>query len=150
MDRPSCIEVLNRIRQRVTGDLDDILRLRNSRSVKRDHSYVTEGDLLVQEICMQEIGKVSAPNLVVVSEENRSRDHAPGDDQVTFVIDPIDGTENFTSGLPEWGISISCYSGLDHMVSMIGCPEFSTWYMSGDIPSVSHESRIHGLSRHAH
>jgi len=146
MDKNNCIDLFKRIRHRVTTELDEILHLRNSRTRKADNSYVTNGDLRVQAICLQEINQIGAKNVVVISEENSNRDTEPECDQITFIIDPIDGTENFTSGLPEWGISISCYSGPNHLASMIGCPEYSTWYISGDLPADTYQSRIHGLS----
>lgn len=146
MDKRTSISLLYSIRDRIQDELEDVLRLRNLRTQKSDLSYVTEGDLLVQKICMQEIGRLSMANIVVISEENNCRNETPVGDQITIVIDPIDGTENFTSGLPEWGISIAIYSGLSHMASMIGCPENSTWYFSGHLPEQSFESRIHGLS----
>jgi fructose-1,6-bisphosphatase/inositol monophosphatase family enzyme len=60
-------------------------------------------------------------------------------------VDPIDGTENFTSGLPEWGISVSCYLGGVHSGSLIGCPEIGHWIMTGETIT-RHRSRIRGLS----
>jgi fructose-1,6-bisphosphatase/inositol monophosphatase family enzyme len=61
------------------------------------------------------------------------------------VIDPIDGTENFTSGLPEWGISISCYKSGEHIGSLLGAPELGRWLRTGDSVQ-SFQSRIRGLS----
>jgi len=65
--------------------------------------------------------------------------------QVVAVVDPIDGTENFTSGLPEWGISISCYANGAHIGSLIGCPEMNVWLRTG-MPIEQFTSRIAGLS----
>ena len=34
------------------------------------------------------------------------------------VLDPIDGTENFCSGLKEWGVSLSIWQGARHAGSL--------------------------------
>ena len=61
------------------------------------------------------------------------------------VLDPIDGTENFTSGLPEWGIGISIYEGNKHKSSFIFIPELKLSLFSGQKIDYF-QSRIDGLS----
>ena len=64
---------------------------------------------------------------------------------MTVMLDPIDGTENFTSGLVEWGVGISLYCKGVHSCSMILLPELSRSLMTGDTFE-PFESRIHGVS----
>jgi myo-inositol-1(or 4)-monophosphatase len=61
------------------------------------------------------------------------------------VIDPIDGTENFVSGLKEWGIGISIYTNGLHQESCIYLPELDEVAITGQSLE-RFESRIHGLS----
>lgn len=123
--------------------LSEVLCLRATRTKKTDGSYVTEGDLLVQKLVM-EAAAVHLPLAKVISEELKGEAH-DAMAGVTIVVDPIDGTENFTSGLPEWGVSICCYDNGAHAGSLIGCPEMSQWISTGD-SFERHESRIRGLS----
>lgn len=122
----------------------EILSKRAQREMKEDGSYVTQGDLLAQKI-IKDHAEERFEDLLIVSEEMKNAASSPDTDTVAIVVDPIDGTENFTSGLPEWGISVSCYLGGVHRGSLIGCPEFGHWIMTGDTIS-RHRSRIRGLS----
>jgi len=131
------------IRTNVLDRLSDILELRSTRSEKSDHRYETDGDLLVQSI-IRELAKRQLPEARLISEEQKDGEH-DARWGLTVVVDPIDGTENFTSGLPEWGVSIACYKDGRHLGSMIGCPEMNLWLRTGDSLQ-RHESRIHGLS----
>ncbi len=123
--------------------LPKILALRHTRNQKQDGSYVTEGDLAVQRLVSQSIHK-HFKDVRLVSEEDAEHDDQVGSG-VCIVVDPIDGTENFTSGLPEWGVSIACYQAGVHVGSLIGMPEMNYWIRSGR-SFERFTSRIHGLS----
>lgn len=130
---------------RLTGPtLADVLALRDTATDKADGSYVTEGDLLVQRV-VKELVDEHLMNAVLVSEELKNDAYAPKDGEWVVVLDPIDGTENFTSGLPEWGISVSCYRDGRHQGSLIGAPELGQWLRTGMSLTRFH-SRIRGLS----
>lgn len=134
---------LEDIQGKIIMRLPHILTLRNERSMKSDESFVTEGDLLINRI-IEEAAAAADAEIVVVSEEkvNEAVDFMHG---YVIVVDPIDGTENFTSGLPEWGVSIACFHDGRHVGSLLACPEMNIWIKSGDkIPQFY--SRIRGLS----
>jgi myo-inositol-1(or 4)-monophosphatase len=131
------------LRLMLERDLSGILAMRSQRISKADGSYVTKGDLLAQDLVLRFVDR-SFPGARVVSEE--LREPVGGlDAEFVFVVDPIDGTENFTSGLPEWGISICCYQRDRHVHSLIGCPEMRQWLGTGD-KCEKFVSRIRGLS----
>lgn len=135
--------------EEVTGTLGgpvlaDVLALRNTAIAKDDGSYVTEGDLLVQRVVLDLVGRHLSGALVVSEEMENQASIDPGDRWVV-VVDPIDGTENFTSGLPEWGVSICCYRGGVHQGSLIGAPEMGRWLRTGQ-ELTRFRSRIRGLS----
>lgn len=133
------------IRLAMTGvSLDSIIVLRNARRLKDDGSYVTEGDLLVQRK-VTELVIASFPAGRLLSEESDLTEETDLHTGWVVVLDPIDGTENFTSGFPIWGISVCCYLDGSHIGSMIGCPELGSWLRTGD-PLVRYTSRIRGLS----
>jgi len=124
--------------------LEKVLALRDTPRAKPDGSFVTEGDLLVDELVANLVHE-HLPGATIISEETH---HASGISDLhgwIVVVDPIDGTENFTSGLPEWGVSVSCYHNGKHAGSLLGAPELGQWLRTGDsVPR--HRSRIRGLS----
>ena len=63
---------------------------------------VTEADRAAEAVMRRLIGEVF-PSHGVIGEE--FGEHAPGSDYV-WVLDPIDGTKSFISGLPLWGTLI--------------------------------------------
>ena len=132
------------VAQTITQELPRILALRATREVKADGSYVTSGDLLAEELIVGLV-RHHLPDAVVVSEESTAN-QLTRPRAFAVVIDPIDGTENFTSGLPEWGISVSCYHAGRHVASLLGCPEMGAWLSSGTLASPRHQSRIRALS----
>lgn len=75
---------------------------RNDIKMKSAHEIVSYADLLSEKIIIAEIKK-EFPNHHILSEEK-------GDNQkksdYTWIIDPIDGTTNFTMKNPLWAISI--------------------------------------------
>ncbi len=143
------MQVYEEIKKNVKKALPEILALRNTALKKPDGSYVTKGDLLVDQIVRETILDMDAVALLISEEtyENKvvDADYLP---ENIFVIDPIDGTENFTSGLPEWGVSISRYSGEGrHIESMLWCPEMDRYLDTKmKYKSAGTNSRIAGIS----
>jgi myo-inositol-1(or 4)-monophosphatase len=73
-------------------------------SLKSDHTVVTEADLAADQYITQEI-KAHFPDDQIISEESS---HSLTSIQApTWIIDPLDGTTNFSLGLAIWGISIA-------------------------------------------
>ena len=129
----------------IEENLADILALRHAKTLKPDQSYVSEGDLLAQRLILDYFRGLNL-KLRFLSEEQSPAESTPTDpDTLLIIIDPIDGTENFVSGLKEWGIGISIYQGDQHIESLIALPELSEYLVSGDALS-KYESRICGLS----
>lgn len=110
---------------------------------KPDGSPVTAADLLVEhevsELLRQRLG-----NLRFIGEETGDSG-ADAESGWTAVLDPIDGTENFCSGLKEWGVSLSIWHGGSHVASMLYMPELGESLITGDMV-VPRRSRILGLS----
>lgn len=78
-------------------------------SAKRDGSYVTDIDLALQQRICAAL-KSAYPDIPFIGEETpeseRDRILASGARRV-WCLDPLDGTTNFTSGLPFYGISLA-------------------------------------------
>jgi len=125
--------------------LPRVLELRGAREQKSDGSYVTKGDLEIQRALLNLIRSELSGASVVSEEIDQVAGSTPSDGMV-LVIDPIDGTENFTSGLPEWGVSVAIYQGAQHAASLLACPEMGVWLRSGQVKRDRFSSRIRGLS----
>lgn len=126
-------------------NLNEVIRLRDLFEQKEDGSYVSQGDLLVQKLVIDYI-KANLPNHHLISEEMAPFNGINWKPNGSYIVlDPIDGTENFVSGLKEWGVGISIYTNGIHQESCIFLPELNDFHITG-MPMVHHRSRIRGLS----
>jgi myo-inositol-1(or 4)-monophosphatase len=76
--------------------------------VKEDRSLVTQADLEADRFVTNQI-RQNFPADSFLSEELSPdfRGCAAGESGATWIIDPLDGTTNFSLGLPIWGISVA-------------------------------------------
>jgi myo-inositol-1(or 4)-monophosphatase len=88
-----------------------------SASLKQDRSLITEADMAADQLINRTL-KQSFPEDGIISEELQTE--SPEDVSSLWVIDPLDGTTNYSLGIPFWGISIA---RLKH-----GWPETATLY----------------------
>lgn len=72
--------------------------------MKEDHSVVTEADLSADQLITQSIQR-EYPADKLISEELQPTSDDIG--AAVWVIDPLDGTTNFSLGMPIWGVSIA-------------------------------------------
>ena len=102
---------------REAGALALTQRGQMSAELKADRSPVTEVDRQVETLLIERI-QARYPDHLILSEESglhpgrvhsggapRGSDEPPGKTGFAWVLDPIDGTRAFASGLPVWGIS---------------------------------------------
>ena len=76
--------------------------------MKADYTPVTAVDHQVEEFLIWQIS-ARYPSHAILSEEggvSAAVQQAQSDSDFAWVIDPIDGTRSFASGLPVWGVSI--------------------------------------------
>jgi len=86
------------ISQRQIKDFGNI-----SASNKEDGSLITSCDLWSDKTIVEGLAKI-APNEGVLSEEGSK---SIPDTKAFWVVDPLDGTTNFASGIPYWSISVA-------------------------------------------
>lgn len=132
------------LKEIIFTSLDDIICNRANFKIKSDGSYVSEGDLLVQSIVRNWIDS-HLPDHVFISEEEEITSNNWDVNGSYVVLDPIDGTENFISGLKEWGIGLSIFTKGNHEQSFILLPELNDYQITG-MPFKRYNSRIIGLS----
>ncbi len=106
----------------LAGDrvLEYFRRLRDSdRSIKGGNArdLVTVADKASEEVILAEVSK-SFPGVSVLSEE--AGQIGEGSDKL--VVDPLDGTTNFSQGLQHFGVSIALLRGGETRVGVVGTP----------------------------
>lgn len=135
--------LLSEVRSFIDASVPRLSRMRYDISWKDDGSPVTAADTYL-ETAVADLLRARLPGLAFIGEETSRTRAGTGSDWVA-VLDPIDGTENFCSGLKEWGTSLSIWHRGEHAGSMLMMPELGECMTSGDIPMVP-RSRIVGFS----
>jgi myo-inositol-1(or 4)-monophosphatase len=139
------VNICNKLVAVIKAQLPQILELRDDFKLKEDNSYVSSGDMLVQSIVLDFFSR-ELPSYEPISEEMGPFNQKTWDPAGSYIIlDPIDGTENFVSGLREWGVGISLYTNGSHQESCIYLPELDDVLISG-MPLKKYNSRIRGVS----
>lgn len=82
-------------------------------NLKPDYSVVTEADIAVDTFIASSISQSFSEDLILSEELTPHLTiRSAGSDGFLWIIDPLDGTTNFSLGLPIWGTSIAClYQG---------------------------------------
>lgn len=136
-------DLLRGIADLVAEQMPEIQARRYDITWKADGSPVTQADLLLERLIHAYV-RERLPDLTFVGEE--SFDPATlGTGTYLALLDPIDGTENFCSGLKEWGVSFGLWRSGQHLGSMLLLPELGERMISGD-PVQKVRSRITGFS----
>ncbi|WP_269237135.1 inositol monophosphatase family protein [Flavobacterium flavigenum] len=135
-----CLDIKNIIQE----NLSEILLLRNTKVKKEDDSYVSKGDLLCETL-IKNYMKDNLPDFGLISEESPESNLENFKKPNIVILDPIDGTENFVSGLKEWGVAVCVYIDGIHQQSMLALPELDSYMITGD-KFEKFESRIAGIS----
>ena len=73
--------------------------------MKNDGSPVGDLDLAIENFIMQEL-PILLPGFQLIGEESKFPTEWNGN---YVVVDPIDGTENYVSGIPIWGTGIALF-----------------------------------------
>lgn len=132
------------LRDIIASNLKDILARRRDRHTKMDGSYVTAADIFIQDLLIDYLSD-AFPGSIVISEELALPSQFLTEASRYVIVDPLDGTENFVSGLKEWGVGVSLYEYGRHRESMILLPELGESLITGETLQ-RFDSRIHGIS----
>lgn len=124
-------------------NLDRILETRQDIKWKKDGSPVTSSDIFVENL-IHEYLRQKMSEIVFIGEESCDFCKVSTDGYIA-VLDPIDGTENFCSGLKEWGVSLGLWKAGSHLGSLLFMPELNERLITGDKLHY-YQSRITGVS----
>lgn len=100
---------------------------------------VTNFDLTIEKFLIKKF-KRTYPDFDIISEEFN------GDKKISkncFVIDPIDGTNNFARKIPIWGIQIACIKNGETVASVIYLPTFEELYSADKSGAYLNDEKIH-------
>ncbi len=90
---------------------------------KKDHSFATDADLACEKLLKHELEAI-IPGSGFIAEESGSQD---GNDFI-WVIDPVDGTKNFSRGIPYFCISVALMEGQEIIAAVIYYPAMNEWF----------------------
>jgi myo-inositol-1(or 4)-monophosphatase len=100
-------------------------------TIKNSSELVTAADVRCQQIIVNQV-KANYPNHGFIAEEGEAgrlfKQPPVGDDQFWWVIDPIDGTNNFAHGLLAFGVSIAVMHWGEPVVGVIYDPATDSMY----------------------
>lgn len=115
--------------KKIIKNSNDISKRKFSVDTKGGESdLITSLDLEIEKYIISEIKK-EYPTFDIVSEEFNTNN------QVTdncFIIDPIDGTINFSNTLPLWGIQVACVKDGKTVASAISLPRINEFYYADE------------------
>src|SRR5256885_11871037 len=90
---------------------------------KHDGTPVTEADEAAERALRAEIWK-AFPDHPILGEEGG----AAGSGRARWILDPIDGTKNYASGIPMWGTLIALEVDGEIACGVISCPAMRERY----------------------
>src|SRR3989338_2875610 len=87
---------------------------------------VTDADIACEKKIFSVLKK-TFPDYNILSEETGSEERGSA---YTWIIDPLDGTQNFVLDLPEFGVAIALAKGKDVIMSALYFPMFDDLYFA--------------------
>jgi len=118
---------------------------------KRDGTAVTQADRAVEEMARVSVAASGLALDVLGEEMGGGPDQAPGSVKARLIIDPIDGTEEFSRGIPTFGTLLAVERDSEIVAGMASAPGLgSRWwayrgegaYRDGKRIHVSHVAKL--------
>src|ERR1700757_1594297 len=90
---------------------------------KRDGTVVTQADKRIEQMAIARVQASGLPIDVVGEETSSEAPKGPATNgRVRMIIDPIDGTEEFTRGIPTFGTLIGIEENAEIVAGMVSAP----------------------------
>ncbi|AUI57351.1 inositol monophosphatase [Amycolatopsis sp. BJA-103] len=90
------------------------------------NQLVTDTDLAVGALLTGRI-RERYPRHAILEEESGA---TPGDDEVTWIVDPLDGTSNYAAGSPLYGVMMAAVGAGGVLAGGLALPSFDTVYVA--------------------
>lgn len=111
---------------REAGQMAIDLREGHTREFKPDGSIVTNADHAVEEFLRGRL-RALLPGCSFWGEE---MGYEPPNEDGWWLIDPIDGTTNYSYGSPLWGVSVALYRKGRIELGAVALPDLNEWIMA--------------------
>ncbi len=112
---------------REAGSLAVVSRRRARAESKQDGTWVTDADRAVERFIRDRL-TATYPDVPVHGEEFGGADL--GSHQRIWAVDPIDGTGNYVTGLPEYGVSIAMLELGRPVLGVVYMPELNVLFQA--------------------
>ncbi len=99
------------------------------KSAKVDGSPVTLADQEAEEIILADLAR-DFPDVPVIAEEAVSRGEVPAIESRFFLVDPLDGTKEFTGGSGEYTVNIALVEGARPVYGVVYAPALGELYIT--------------------
>jgi 3'(2'), 5'-bisphosphate nucleotidase len=109
---------------------------------KEDRSQVTEADGAAELIIAAGL-RAATPDIPVIAEEEFAAGHIPSVTPAFWLVDPLDGTREFTSGANEFAVNIGLVRDGRAVLGVVGAP--ATGELFGGIVGVGAWKRWGGV-----
>lgn len=116
--RATFLEFANHFADSSRNIIDDICRAGLSTTTKADKSLVTQADIQIEQAFRDEIHRVFPEHGVIGEEFGIVKPEAP----FRWIIDPIDGTEEFVNGVPTFGSIIGLHYKAAPLIGVMDHP----------------------------
>jgi myo-inositol-1(or 4)-monophosphatase len=127
MDSPmDLVTALGELTRRA-GALAQEARKKGGSELKPDGSIVTIADREVEIFLRNELPSL-APGSTLWGEEFGREEEGEGG---LWVIDPVDGTSNFSFGSPLWGVTVALVKDARILAGVVALPDLGELYTSG-------------------
>lgn len=108
-----------------------------------NRDLVSRWDILIEEIIKE---KLSETNIPIIGEETANNTEYSNQ---AWVIDPIDGTTNFISGIPFYGISVGLIKDGEFSLGAFGMPKTKELFYVLNDNAFYNEKKIESLPSHS-
>ncbi|ADB35454.1 inositol monophosphatase [Kribbella flavida DSM 17836] len=95
---------------------------------KGDRDMASDTDIAVEQAVRAHLAK-ETPQIAFLGEEEGAH---PGEGELSWVLDPIDGTVNYLHGVPLWGISLGLVAGTSQRLGVLHFPRLGTRYTAAE------------------
>jgi len=104
-----------------------------SRGIKKDGSILTKTDTELDKLITDKI-KEHFPEAVIISEENPLPSQNTSNSKLIFTLDPIDGTDSYSQGMPGWCLAVGILnSSYEPVGAIIYAPRWGTEEEGGNL-----------------
>lgn len=104
-----------------------------SRGIKKDGSILTKTDTELDKLISDKINEYF-PKSIIISEENPTPLQDTADVEWIFTLDPIDGTDSYSQGMPGWCLGVGILdSRFEPVGAIVYAPRWGTESEGGNL-----------------